>query len=194
MMRLMSGFRGWSVLLLGLAMVAGRAEAGSLTILQTTQSGAQSQLDVNHSYFWAFEYTGSATFSPIVASFVMKRGPKTDKAEAVDGNQGPATAVMSMWAADPVTGLNTGLLYQVIMPASAFTQSFNAVNFTLYSGAAATLPPRFNITLTSDAKDTQAHAFFIKGLFRSDFLFQGDGGTPLPDFYYDGVGPGSNGG
>lgn len=194
MKHLMSSLRSLSVAVLGLALVAGGAEAGSLTILQTTISGAQSQLDVNHSYFWAFEYSGTQTFSPIEASFVMKRGPKTGLAEAVTGNLGPATAVMSLYEADPVTGLNTNLLYQVTKQASDFTQAYGNVIFTLYSGADVSLPARFNITLTSNAKDTQAHAFFIKGLFRSDFLFKGDGGTDLSGFTFDGTGTGSGGG
>lgn len=195
MKHLMSSLRSLSVAVLGLALVAGRAEAGSLTILQTTISGAQSQLDVNHSYFWAFEYSGTQTFSPIEASFIMKRGPKTGLPEAVTGDLGPATAVMSLYEADPVTGLNTNLLYQVTKQASDFTQSFGNVIFTLYSVSPdVSLPARFNITLTSNAKDTQAHAFFIKGLFRSDFLFKGDGGTDLSGFTFGGTGTGSDGG
>lgn len=169
--------------LVGLGLVANSAQAGSLTILQSTQSGANTQLDVNHGYFWSFDYTGSAAYSPIVASFVMKRGPNTTE-----------NAVMKLFEAD-ANGNSTNELYSVSLAPSSFTQSYAAVLFTLYSGSPdQTLPTKFNVTLTSAALDNQSKAYFIKGtLTSSTFSFKDGDGNDISNFFYNGSGSGSGG-
>lgn len=167
----------------GAVLLSNVAEAGSLTILQTTQSGGNTQLDVNHGYFWQFQYSGSATFSPIVASFVMKRGPQTTE-----------NAVMKVFAAD-ANGNSTTEVYSATLTPSSFTQSYAPILFTLYSGSPDQgLPSKFNVTLTSAAIDSQSKAYFIKGnLNASTFSFKDGSGNNVPGFSYDGSGNGDGG-
>ena len=156
--------------------------AESLTILQTTQSGGQTQLDVNHSYFWGFRYTGTSSYNPIAASFTMKIGSQT-----------AAPAVMKLYEADSNSNTTGAALATVSLDPADFTQSFDPVLFTLFS-TPTLLPEYFNVTLESEAADQQSKAYFIKGnLANAVFTFQGDGG-PLTDFEYLGAGSGTEGG
>ena len=174
-----------AVAVLAITTNGGLANAGSLNILQYGQTNAQTQLDVNHSYFWDFTYTGSTAYSPITATFQMKRGPKTSE-----------NAIMELWAADSVTGANIGgsALATATLTPNAFSQSFSQVQFVLFSSPTV-LPARFNVTLKSNALDEQAKAYFIKGRLQdATFTFQDGSGNTIPDFYYQGFGNGSNGG
>jgi hypothetical protein len=127
----------------------------SLKILQSVNNGGQTQLDVSHSYFWHFSYSGSTAYSPITAAFSMKKG----------AGAGGSTAVLRLYSANG-DGSNQALLKEISRGAASFSgTSFKDETFTIFSAADATvLPGRFNISLTSDAPDSGNGQFFIKGL------------------------------
>jgi len=172
-----------AVTVMALSTTGNFASAASLSILQFGQSGAQTQVDVNHSYFWNFTYSGSTAYSPIYATFQMKRGPATTE-----------NIQMQLFAADPNTGLNTGLLATAILQPNNFTQAYSPVQFVLFN-VPTTLPQYFNVTLSSNAVDAQSQAYFIKGdLSTATFKFVDGNGNDLSDYFYNGFGNGNQGG
>jgi hypothetical protein len=147
---------------------------GSLKILQSVTNGGQTQLDVSHSYFWHFSYSGSTAYSPITAAFSMKKG----------AGAGGSTAVLRLYSANG-DGSNQALLKEISRGAASFSGTlFKDETFTIFSAADATvLPGRFNISLTSDAPDSGNGQFFIKGLNgNGEFSFQDGSGDQIAGF------------
>jgi hypothetical protein len=173
----------FSIAAASFSMAGGVASAGPLTILQFGQANAQTQVDVDHSYFWSFEYSGSTAYSPISAKFDMKRGPQTTE-----------DITMELWQADPITGFSIAKLAFKTLTPGDFTQSFKTVEFQLFN-TDTVLPPRFNVTLKSPAADVQSQAYFIKGrLADATFTFDDGSGQAPSGFKYDGFGNGDQGG
>ena len=156
------------------------AAAGELNILQTGQSGGNTQLDVDHSYFWRFSYSGSAQFDPVRASFVMKKGPSTSS---------PAT--MQFFRADS-NGVNNGDALSIVSVADTeFTQQYTNINFDLFNSPTS-LPSRFNISLTSDTPSSGNGQYFIKGdLASATFGFEDENGNPITGITFLGAGQGT---
>lgn len=135
--------------------------------VSTGHSGAQVQVDINHTQTWS--YTSSADVSVIGGLFDMKRGPST--VDNIDFN-----------IVDATNG-NTQILDVVLTPGS-FTQSWADVQFALNSPITLLSGHTYTATLSSLANDTQSTAYFIKGgsaspLFISDA--SGNPVTPVPE-------------
>lgn len=150
--------------LVALLLVVSPNPAGAGTVFVTTgQSGAQVQVDVNHTQYWTL--TPTAEVHDIVGGlFVMKVGPHTSE---------PITlTIFEGNFADPG---REPVLTATLQP-SAFTQSFAPVHFT---APAITLSKGIPYTavLASPAKDAQAHAYFIKSA--ASLYFSDDSGNPI---------------
>ncbi|MEY4185764.1 MAG: hypothetical protein RIT02_798 [Planctomycetota bacterium] len=146
----------------------------SLKILQSVKNGGQTQLDVSHSYFWRFSYSGSTAYSPITAAFSMKKG----------STSASSSAVLRLYSANG-DGSNHALLKEISRSGASFSSSsFKDEVFTIFSVAEATvLPSHFNISLTSDAPDSGNEQFFLKGSNgNGDFKFQNGGGGQITEF------------
>jgi len=159
--------------------------ADSILIKETGQSGAQTQLDINHSYFWKFRYTGSQTFDPVTANFTLKRGPQTTE-----------SAVLTLYAADS-NSVNQSLLGSYELTAAQASQQYTPHLFTLISGTQTLLPEFFNLALTSNASegggssDPQSESWFIKNPADSSFVFENQTGETVSGFEYLGFGEGN---
>lgn len=129
-----------------------------LNIVQTGITGAQSQLDINHSYAWNFEVSGPLTFDSVIGKFTLKRGPSTS-----------LDAVMTLWATDSSFTPLSQVGLSTLLPSSA-TQSFSLYSFFV-SSTSTQLNGFYSLTLTSSAADVASDQWFIKGQTSSlDFL------------------------
>lgn len=163
----------------GVLAVAGASSstvsAGTLDIyIATDQTGAQTQIDINHRSYWEFATT-TAVADFRGGSFVMKRGNSavgTVEFAVILGtytdflaNYNAGTGVYS----DPGSGSGSIVVRQSLDQTN-FTNSFSQTAFT---DVATTLSAatQFTAVLWSSVPDVQSQAFFVKQggeLFWSD--------------------------
>ncbi len=155
----------WCIALV-LMLCAGFPVAADETYFVTTgHTGAQVQVDINHTQHWTYTMSGNVRVSG--GLFTMKRGPKTfeditfDIIEGTFEHFGSATPLLS-----------------VTLPPSAFTQQFDwvpfpASPFDLSSGVT------YTGVLHSSATDPQAAAYFIKASQSVSFVDE-EGNPPPP--------------
>jgi len=144
-------------LLAALTLGAGAAQATTYYTVQTGQSGANTQLDVNHSLYWTFVTSATPTWEIGGGDFVMKRGPSTTE-----------TISLSLYlGGQPVQG---AALAVVTLTPSNFTQSYTATDFLFNPAYALQATQQYTLALTSNAVDAQSQAYFIKGNLTLNFV------------------------
>jgi hypothetical protein len=145
----------------GLAMLAagywftGSAEATPTTYFVTTgQTGAQTQIDINHSATWAFTAT---------SDWLLGGGNFTMKA----GNNATADVILSVYLGTDATGTLLGAIDET---EGGFC-SVHGGNCQSFASTAFNMTPiniesgnDYYIALASSALDQQTTAYFIKGL------------------------------
>jgi hypothetical protein len=162
--------RGYVILaVLGGAM----AQASSLQtyFLSTGQTGAQTQIDINHSSEWSFTPTVPWQFGG--GFFTMKEGSRT-----------VAPIVFRLYEGRNASSVD--LIAQVTLSNAQFCaqapcQQYNVRDFHLVSPVQLTAGTTYFASLTSTAPDRQAEAYFIKA--SSSFkIVDANGGiiTPPP--------------
>lgn len=163
-------------LVLCLGAAGGAVRGGVLNIVQTGITGAQSQLDVAHSYQWNFTVGSPLTFEAVMGSFTLKKGPSTVQ-----------DAVMTLWSTDssfvPVTNIGSAAL-----TSGSATQSFVLYVFPVVTGSIQ-LQGQYALTLTSTAADTANQQWFIKGQTSSVQFLDGNDQTIGGITYDGGVAP-----
>jgi hypothetical protein len=148
-----------AVCLVSAAGFASRANAvPTLTTyyLTTGQTGAQTQIDLNHTATWSFTATSSWLLGG--GNFTMK-----------DGSNSTANVVFSVYNGTDTTG---SLLGRVDYTNSQFCsdqignncQSFGSTPFHFATSVNITSNLNYFIELTSTAVDAQSDAYFIKGV------------------------------
>ncbi len=121
----------------------------------TGQTGAQTQIDVNHTTSWLF--TAVSGWRLGGGDFTMKDAPSTS-----------ATISLSLYAGNDATGT---LLDAVTYTNSQFCtaqagnncQSYGSTPFHFATPYTLTLASTYYLALTSSAPDVQSQAYFIKG-------------------------------
>jgi len=170
-------------------LMASSVQAGIIVLKQTGMNGGQTQLDVNHSYYWRFTTLNAGPYDPI-AKFTMKVGPKTTE-----------DAVLELWTADG-SFINQALVGVYRMAPSELgqnKQSFAERTFVLGVPPTGTTPVtgytfngNYNLIFKSSAIDAQAKAWFIKGdLGSSSLVFQDSNGNQQSGFTFGGMGDGN---
>lgn len=128
------------------------ALASPIYFLKTDITGAQTQIDTNHTSTWLL--TPNTPFDLGGGLFEMKDGPST-----------AADVVLSLYQGSNNAGT---LLGQVILTNTAFCaqvancQAFNTHSFLFTSPIALSAGTTYFAALTSVAPDTQSTAYFIK--------------------------------
>jgi uncharacterized repeat protein (TIGR01451 family) len=117
--------------------------------VETDQTGAQTQIDVNHSSTFYLGVVSSIQFGG--GNFVMKRGSATS---ALD------KSTLTLYANSVCSGT---VLAAVDVDVSAFTGSYAAVSHH-FAAPVSLNPGAYCAKLTSTAPDVQSQAYFIKGL------------------------------
>ena len=128
--------------------------------LATGHTGAQTQIDVNHTSSWSI--VGDGTWLLGGGDFTMKNG----------GNSVVADIIMRLYQGTSASG---GLLatvdysvgYFCIVQTGGNCQSFGTTPFHFASPIALSASTDYFVTLTSSAADTQSTAYFIKGAANS---------------------------
>ena len=144
-------------LLAALALGSGAAQATPQYTVQTGQTGANPQLDINHSLYWTFVTSATPTWEIGGGDFVMKRGPSTVESISLSLYLG----------GQPVQG---AALAVVTLTPSSFTQSYTATDFLFNPVYALQATQQYTLALTSDAIDAQSKAYFIKGNLTLNFV------------------------
>lgn len=139
------------------------AQAG--IYISTGTGGAQIQCDIAHIHHWT--YSVSQDTSEVSGGlFMMKAGSQTTASVSFSIFEGEFSAF----------GMATPLLQSTLTP-SAFTQSFNWIDFsapaiTLLAGRV------YTAVLYSDAADSQNYAYFLKGGSNTSLGFVDENGAP----------------
>ena len=128
-----------------------------LYYLTTGQSGAQTQIDVDHTTSWSF--TAGSAWTLGGGNFTMKDGSATTSTIALsvyEGTSASGTLVASI-------NLNHGTFCTLH---TGNCQQFNTTPFHFSAGSEYTFTSglAYYIALTSNAPDVQSEAYFIKGL------------------------------
>jgi hypothetical protein len=144
------------------------AQAEVLNIIQTTITSAQTDLDVDRSYSWAFGVSGPLTFDSMVGVFTLKTGANTT-----------APAVLKLFEANGSFQPTTEIA-SFSYPAASASQSFTALTFTL-SGTSVTLNGNYYLLLESPASSTGNFQWFIKDPTQS-VVFENDSGQAISGF------------
>src|SRR5687767_575412 len=152
--------RASALLILCLLCPAADAFAQNYTIY-TGQTGAQTQLDINHYSAWYISVK-SGTVSLGGGNFQMKKGSASS-----------AVVTLTVYRGGP----GGTVLASVSQPASAFTGNFGTVLFTLSSPVSLNVGTYY-AALTSSANDVQSEAFFIKQ--PDSAILSLDGTTSIP--------------
>ncbi len=128
---------------------AAAVPAQAVLFVTTGQTGAQVQLDVNHTQHWTYTLLTDVTVEG--AEFVMKRGPSTSADITFDIIEG---TFADFGTATPVLSVTLGPI--------DFSQTYNPIAFV---GNSANLLEGLTYTavLHSNAPDVQSQAYFIKG-------------------------------
>ena len=140
-------------------------------------SGSQSFLNTSKSYFWRFSGTGTMEFSPISATFDLKRGSSTSQ-----------DAVLRLYESN-ASGQNISTLAVATLSPSSATGQFATYSFQL-SSTPLTLPAYFNLELTSTAGTTANQTWFIKDPSTGSFRFTDGSGSEISSLSYSGYGEG----
>lgn len=125
---------------------------GAIYFAVTDITGAQVQVDVNHTQYWT--YAVNVDVDDVVGGrFTIKRGPQTNEPITLDIIQGTLADF----------GTATPLLTVTNQPADV-TQSYDWVDFTT-TGSGITLEAGriYTAILYSNSVDAQNAAYFIKG-------------------------------
>lgn len=136
--------------------------------ISTGHTGAQVQCDINHTQHWT--YSVSQDVSDIYGGlFTMKRGSQTTSLVTL--------VIFEGSYADYGTVAN---LLSVTLGPGDFTQSFSPIAFigtsiSLFAGHV------YTAVLSSDAGDSQNHAYFIKGGSDVPLGFVDENGDPTGD-------------
>jgi hypothetical protein len=137
----------------GLLCSATPAAAAPLYYFVTGQTGAQTQLDANHTTSWSFTATSAWTLGG--GDFAMKDGSSTSANIALSLYQGTSSAGT--------------LLDSLTLTAAAFCTlhtgncgSFNSTPFHFATPFTLTAGLDYYLTLTSFSSDVQSQAYFIK--------------------------------
>lgn len=141
-----------SVFLVLLGGVLAHASSLPTYYLTTGQTGAQTQIDINHSSEWSF--TPSVPWQFGGGFFTMKDGSKTNAPIVFRLYEGPNAA-------------SNNLIAQVTMTNAQFCaqapcNQYNVRDFHLVSPVQLTAGMTYFASLTSTAPDRQAEAYFIK--------------------------------
>ena len=130
----------------------------------TGQTGAQTQIDVNHTSTWSLAPASTFLFGGGI--FNIKEGSATT-----------ANITLSLYLGVDASGT---LLNSVTLGPGSFTQSFTSTNFFFASPVALTGGTNYFAALTSSAVDAQSTAYFIKGA--GNVTFPADAtGNPVPN-------------
>jgi hypothetical protein len=139
------------VLVLGFG--AGTAPAAYQVTFSTGQTGAQTQIDLDHTTAYNFSvFADAPTITSIIGDFKLKRGPKTSEDivftlwDQFDGYLTPGAGVLASTSRGPLD-IDGG--------------DFTSTLFTLSDLMVG--PGNYSVSLTSGAPDSQAQAYFIKG-------------------------------
>ena len=125
------------------------APAFSQTLyLYTGQSGAQTQIDVDHATRWNISIT-SGSIALGGARLTMKKGPNS-----------AADVLLQVYSG--TSAIPANLLASRTRAVTSFTQSFEVVEFAFASPIVLT-PGQYFITTSTAAADQQNVAYFIKG-------------------------------
>lgn len=136
-----------------LLLAAGMWASPTYFLVTTDQSGAQTQIDTDHSSIWFFE--PSVSFVLGGGNFVMKDGPHTSLNVGLtlfDGVPAGGTTLAEL------TFTNAQFARQL-----ANSQSFSQHQFLFASAFTVLAAHRYTLVLHSNAPDQQADAYFIKG-------------------------------
>ena len=118
--------------------------------LYTGQTGAQTQIDTNHTTSWLL--TANSAWTLGGGRFVMKCGSATT---------GDISLVVR-------TGSATGSeVARVTLPVGSFTQSFTETAFNFAQVLTLQANTTYYIGIESSAPDVQSQAYFIKGVDNS---------------------------
>lgn len=123
--------------------------AAFILTVETDHTGAQTQIDVNHTSSWDFTLTGLQFFNDVRGLFTIKDGPATNE-----------NIVFSLWDDDYASPTKI-LLASVFKTPADITQSFALHEFYLAGvniGAG-----NYSLSVTSTEQDQQNDAYFIKG-------------------------------
>lgn len=154
-----------------MTLAASSARANEYFALQTSISGAQTQIDSLHTSTWAFTTGLAWDFGG--GTFVMKKGPSS-----------AADVVLSIYQG---TNFDAGsLVGSVSVTSSAFTQSFANVQFLFGTALALAPSSHFYVDLTSTANDTANVQYFIKGA-NSSLTFVDSNNNVIPAGYVTSV-------
>lgn len=159
--------RVWAYAAALLAAVAA-GPAGAVPYYFTTgQTGAQTQIDMNHTTSWSF--TASSAWTLGGGRFTMK-----------DGSATSATVALTLYEGGDATGT---LLQQQSFTTAGFCaqhggncQNFTETAFDFATAYTFTTGRSYYLALTSTSVDAQSQAYFIKGL---DSVTIASGGTVL---------------
>lgn len=145
------------------------ASASHASLFMTTgQTGAQVQVDINHTQHWTYTLTGNVN-DLAGAMFTMKRGSQTTASITFDLFEGTIGDFKS-----------AERLLSVTLGPEAFTQNWDWVSFT--APTVSLLAGRtYTGVLYSDAPDNQSEAYFIKGGGESQLYFCDENGDSCGD-------------
>ena len=153
----------WS-LVFTVAIGSSPALAQDTYFLYLDQTGAQTQVDVEHFSSWHIIVKDGASFALGGGNFAMKKGNNTT-----------ADAVLTLYEGPNTSGTVLG---SKTLTVAAFTGQFNPVPFNF--GSVQTLTSgRYYVTLTSTAPDVQGQAYFVKGV--QNVIISTDGTTSISD-------------
>lgn len=145
------------------------ASASSLT-LTTGITGAQTQIDINHTSWWTFTVPENDDLSAFYGYITMKRGPTTTASVYVNfyagtpfgpdgyGYTNPTTPVFATSGAVGANNLTQSFVQYGTSPnPDLFSFAVTPVLTGLTGGTV------YTVAIVSDAADTQSTAYFIKG-------------------------------
>lgn len=133
-------------------------DPGAYYFLTTNQTGAQTQIDINHTSIWTFSPTVDFLFGGGI--FEMKDGPHTTE---------PITLAVTS---------DGGFNQSVTLPNSSFGQQYVPVQFLFSTPFTISASHNWTITLSSGAPDQQSKAYFVKDN-EGGFYLGGDTEKPL---------------
>ena len=156
--------RGLLITLIAITMLASLGHAGTIYYVYSSQSGAQTQEDVNHTTVW---YAPGITPPANSGSLHFKDVPLDDFDPTFDWSLGGfildmksggtnVDAVLTLWdgsiGGTPVTSVS--------VPGTSFSHSFALVDFTFSNAVTMEMGHQYIATLTSAANTTDG--YFIK--------------------------------
>lgn len=144
------------------------------SLVATSITGAQTQIDAFHTSNWSF--SPAANWNLGGGQFVMKDGSATTTDTSLtlwDGAAGSGSQVAQITL--------TNAQFKTIHGGN--DQSFSTVNYFFSTPYTLTAGHNYSLALTSSAPNVQSAAYFIKG---NSWGFQDSSGNPLPAGYLNG--------